>query len=60
MDNLKKLVSQNPRKPRGVGLKNATTQEIQDIKEFLDARRIPYKHKQATGTNGVLYVNPRD
>lgn len=64
MDNLKEKLTKNPRLPCGVGLKDATPEEIANIKKWLDVRSIPYVHKTThlkTGNplpyNGLLIIN---
>ncbi|QCQ57675.1 hypothetical protein AG74_80 [Vibrio phage AG74] len=64
MKNLKKKLTNNPKLTCGVGLRDATPEEIADIKQWLDVRGIKYVHKTKhlkTGKplpyNGLLIIN---
>ncbi len=64
MNVLKSKLSKHPKLKCGVGLKDATPEEIADIKQWLDVRNIQYVHRTThlkTGNplpyNGMLVIN---
>ena len=63
MDNLKRKLEANPKLLCAVGLRDATTKEINDIKVWLKERSIKYIHKvlfesgKRLSYNGVLQIN---
>lgn len=63
MIELKRKVLAAPRKPRGVGLRDATPEEIDNIKAWLTELNIPYVHRRNMRNgkllpySGVLYLN---
>ncbi|AUG85285.1 hypothetical protein FDJ20_gp083 [Vibrio phage Thalassa] len=64
MKNLKQKLTKNPKLTCGVGLKDATPEEIADIKKWLDVRGIKYVHRTThlktnnpLPYNGLLIIN---
>ena len=64
--NLKYYQNCGKGKPSIMGLKSATQEEIQKVKDTLDSMGVPWKHKTHYGSssiplpyNGVLQVNMR-
>lgn len=60
---LKDKLTENPKMPCSCGLKDATKEEIEDIKAWLEARGISYIHRELmrNGTrlpySGTLLIN---
>ena len=63
MNNLKRKLEANPNLMCAVGLRDATTKEINDIKMWMKERSIKYRHKvigeggKRLPYNGVLNIN---